>query len=253
MLPSSAATSGEGIERIELLFQPTTSLTAAVAACKAAGTLAKTAPKPARQRRLTQVERSALTRTRLLNATIESLVKVGYAKTTTIEVGKRADLSRGAQLHHYPNKADLLVAAVEYLADERMRKLQKELGPLLKKSPGDPLTPVFDVLWSSYTGPLFWAALELVVASRTDAEIREKFHALERRVTGRILSAIVELTGATTDEAKAVLEMTLYMMNGMAIERITNPDDGRRRHLMELWKRQVAATLGGSRRAERSR
>lgn len=214
------------------------------------GKTADVSPKP---RRMTQAERSSLTRTRLLNATIESLVKVGYSRTTTIEVGERAGLSRGAQLHHYPNKADLLVAAVEYLAEERMRKLQKELGPLLKKSPGDALTPVFDVLWSSYTGPLFWAALELVVASRTDPELREKFHALEKRITSKILAGIEELTGATSAEAKTVLELTLYLVNGMAIERITSPDDTRRRQLMEIWKTQVRAVIGERTRARAPR
>ena len=223
------------------MYSPT--LTARRALCNSPGTVVKAATKLPKARRLTQAERSSLTRARLLNATIESLVEVGYAKTTTIEVGERAGLSRGAQLHHFPNKADLLVAAVEHLAEQRMRKLQKELRPLLKKSPGDPLTPIFDLLWSSYTGPLFWAALELVVASRTDAELREKFHALEQRITGRILAAIEQLTSASSDHTRAVLELTLYLMNGMAIERITNPDDTRRRRLMKLWKSQVRTTI----------
>lgn len=207
--------------------------------------MAKTAVNLPKPRRLTQAERSTLTRARLLNATIESLVEVGYARTTTIEIGERAGLSRGAQLHHYSNKADLLVAAVEFLAEERMRKLQKELGSLLKKNPGDPIAPVFDVLWSSYTGPLFWAALELVVASRTDEELREKFHALEQRITARILAAIENLTGGSTEEAKAMIELTLYMMNGMAIERITSPDDTHRRQLLEQWKTRMRVVVTG--------
>jgi AcrR family transcriptional regulator len=195
---------------------------------------------------MTQAERSSSTRARLLEATIESLVKVGYSRTTTIEVGERAGLSRGAQLHHFPNKADLLVAAVEYLAEERMRKLTKQLGPLLKESPGDPLTPVFDMLWSSYTGPLFWAALELVVASRTDDELREKFHAMEQRISARVVSAVEQLTGGTTPDAKAAIELTLFIINGMGIERITNPNDARRRQLMEYWKSQVRAVIANA-------
>jgi AcrR family transcriptional regulator len=37
------------------------------------------------------------------------------AATTTIETARRAGLSRGAQLHHFPTKAELLTAAVEHL------------------------------------------------------------------------------------------------------------------------------------------
>jgi AcrR family transcriptional regulator len=186
-----------------------------------------------------------------LNATIESLVTVGYARTTTIEVGERAGLSRGAQLHHYPNKADLLVAAVEHLAEERMRKLQKELGPLLKRSAGDSITPIFDVLWSSYTGPLFWAALELAVAARTDPELKEKFSALEKRILGRILSAMKDLTGSSSEEATMVLELTLFVMNGMAVERILDPDDARREQLLERWKEHVRTVVTASAKSAR--
>ena len=48
----------------------------------------------ARTRR-TQEERSAETRARLLEATIESLGEVGYASTTTTGVCERAGVSRG--------------------------------------------------------------------------------------------------------------------------------------------------------------
>ena len=73
------------------------------------------------RRRRTQEERSAETRTRLLDAAIECLLKLGYAGTTTTEIATRAKVSRGAQLHHYPTKQELLTAAVEHLF-ERDRK-----------------------------------------------------------------------------------------------------------------------------------
>ena len=47
-------------------------------------------------------ERSLATKAALLDAAIESLVERGYAATTTIETARRAGVSRGAQLHHFP-------------------------------------------------------------------------------------------------------------------------------------------------------
>lgn len=62
------------------------------------------APKSASSRRpagrRTQQERSTETRERLLDATVQSLIDLGYAKTTTTVVCERAGLSRGAQVHH---------------------------------------------------------------------------------------------------------------------------------------------------------
>jgi AcrR family transcriptional regulator len=56
--------------------------------------------------------RSAATRERLLEAAVECLLDVGYARTTSTLVGTRAGLARGTQLHHFPTTQALLVSAV---------------------------------------------------------------------------------------------------------------------------------------------
>ena len=68
---------------------------------------------PARRR--TQEERSAATQTRLLDAAVECLVELGYGATTTTVVAERAGVSRGAQLHHFATRADLVGAAVQHV------------------------------------------------------------------------------------------------------------------------------------------
>jgi len=69
----------------------------------------------------TQQQRREETRRALLDAAVESLIEVGFARTTTLEVQRRADVSRGALLHHFPSKAELLVAAVDHLAEMRAK------------------------------------------------------------------------------------------------------------------------------------
>ena len=59
-----------------------------------------------------QQERSRATQIRLLDATVDCLVEHGWAGTTTTVVAARAGVSRGAQLHHYPTKSALVIAAV---------------------------------------------------------------------------------------------------------------------------------------------
>src|SRR5687767_4439256 len=78
--------------------------------------------------RRSQEERSAATRERLLDATVECLVDLGYAKTTTTEVVRRAGVSRGAQVHHFPTKADLVQNAVVHLASKRREELRNEFS-----------------------------------------------------------------------------------------------------------------------------
>jgi len=118
----------------------------------------RSAPKPRAARRRTQEERSASTRERLLDATIESLVEVGYAGTSTTAVCARAGLSRGAQLHHYPTKADLVIGAVGHLAKRRAAELVAELPR--SGSADERLSRALDAIWASFSGALFSAALE---------------------------------------------------------------------------------------------
>src|SRR3954469_8840068 len=80
--------------------------------------------------RVPQEERTRLMRARLLEATVELLVERGFAGTSTTLVSERAGVSRGAQLHHFPTKNDLVVAAVEHLTDVRAAELGKAAAAL---------------------------------------------------------------------------------------------------------------------------
>ena len=67
-------------------------------------------------------------RPRLLEATVDCLVEHGWSGTTTTLVSRRAGVSRGAQLHHFPTKNDLVVAAVEHLSELRGEELRRGRG-----------------------------------------------------------------------------------------------------------------------------
>src|ERR1700686_4637502 len=67
-----------------------------------------------------QDERSAETRRRLLDATVACLFERGYAGTHTTEIANRAGVSRGAELHHFPKKDELVVSALEHVFELRL-------------------------------------------------------------------------------------------------------------------------------------
>ena len=200
------------------------------------GSEAKRAPVP-------QAERCRITRGKVRDATIDSLIEIGYSRTTTVEVGERAGLSRGAQLHHFPSKADLLVAAIEHLADERSKEFEVELADRLEQG-DDPVDTMVDMLWSMFSDPIYWATIELMVAARTDPELLEKLQAFERSLGSRIYGAFKELTGRQGREAKGSLEMTLYFMRGLAMERIFRENEAHYTNLLKRWKEQLRALLG---------
>jgi AcrR family transcriptional regulator len=188
----------------------------------------------------TQAERTAVTTERLLDATIRTLIERGYRGASTPEICRRAGVSRGAQLHHYPTKEALVAAAVDHLVQRRMNQLAERLAqaPLGVVDLEDAAT----FLWSVYTGDTFYAWLELVVAARTDQDLRGHLAGVdERLVIGaerlckRFLLPYVE----DEKEIAATTRLILSIFDGLATNRILSNDDaGARRAL------RVAARAG---------
>ncbi len=174
--------------------------------------------------RRTQAERREETRRALLDATVEALTELGYARTTTLEVQKRSSLSRGALLHHFPSKAELIVEAVHYMAELRGAEIRRLAAELPEG--GDRIDRVIDLLWESFSGPLFTVSLELRVAARTDPELRAPLADEERRLRREILSLARELFGPETaaqPEFGSALELTLNLLIGAAMTSMLLP------------------------------
>src|ERR1700745_269095 len=65
--------------------------------------------------RRTQAERSETTRKQLMDAAVKLIRKNGFGGLRTIEVADLAGVSRGALMHHFPSKHELVVAVLAYV------------------------------------------------------------------------------------------------------------------------------------------
>src|SRR5271156_7183840 len=124
-----------------------------------------------------QEERSAETRKRLLNATVACLFERGYAGTTTTEIATRAGVSRGAQLHHFPKKDELLVSALEHVFELRLNEMSAAIANPPPGNRENRITTLIDMMWPMFKGPTFYAWLEMEVASRTDPALNDAVRA----------------------------------------------------------------------------
>jgi AcrR family transcriptional regulator len=198
------------------------------------------APAPVRQQ-----DRSRATQRRLLDATVDCLVEVGWAGTTTTLVAERAGVSRGAQLHHYPTKAALVVAALEHLVDLRNEELAAEAADIASLPFRERVDRVIDLLAAVHTGPLYVAALELWVAARTDPALREALVPLEARVGRNVHRLAVRLLGAdeTRPGVRQSVQATLDLLRGLGVASLLTNDTPRRQALLAEWKTQLANQL----------
>jgi AcrR family transcriptional regulator len=165
--------------------------------------------------------RSVATRAALLDAAIESLCADGYAAVTTTEIARRAGVSRGAQLHHFPTKAELMAAAVEHLLQRRLR----EFGEVLAAAPPlDRLDVGVDVLWTMFQGTAFVAWVELWIAARTDRDLAATMAEVDRRFTDESRQMFVDVASSFGSYDLKQLEMArdfaFALMTGVALQRL---------------------------------
>jgi len=228
-------------------------------------------PEAARAPR-TQQQRRDETRRALLDAAVESLIEVGFARTTTLEVQRRANVSRGALLHHFPSKAELLVAAIAHLAEMRaveLKRLSAELpadrpatdgaagkrgkngraaaaAPPAAASPDARTDAVLGLLWQCFSGTFFQVAMELRTAARTDPELRPALASAERVLRDGILAQARKLFGKEVAEHPGLtraLDLTLQLMIGAAMSAVLHGDDRRLDELIDDWKALFSTVL----------
>ena len=193
--------------------------------------------------RVPQEERTRAMRARLLEATVELLVECGWSGTSTTLVSKRAGVSRGAQLHHFPTKNDLVLAAVAHLSDVRGRELAVAATRL--PAGADRTRAVLDMLAEHFTSPVFTAALELWVAARTDPQLLDALAPLEQRIGRDVHRLTVELLGV--DErlpgGREIVQATLDLVRGLGLANTISDDTARRGRILDEWARVLDSRI----------
>jgi AcrR family transcriptional regulator len=174
--------------------------------------------------RRSQSERREETRGRLLDATVESLIEVGYAGTTIRRVTELAGVSQGAQSHHFPHRVDLVTSAFERLAEQRVERYRERAREL----PGDRetrLRALLDLLWEDFSSPVFTVAVKLWVAAAEDEELRERLVPVEKRIHANMARLSAEVAGEMGAEAgfDRKLAVAMNTVAGLALTREFDP------------------------------
>jgi len=186
-------------------------------------------PRPERvehHARRTQAERSAETMTKLLEATAACLAEVGYARTSTTDICRRAGVSRGAMLHHFPSKAVLVTAACEHIVDTWAAEFRAAIEAVPAAEAR--LQAAVDLLWGLWKGPAVTAWFELVVAGRTDPDLRPHVAMVAWRLRETALTTWHELFSVPDDVWPDVVPLfdaiPLFMfsvLDGLALSQMT--------------------------------
>jgi AcrR family transcriptional regulator len=193
-----------------------------------------------------QAEKSAATRRAAVEAAVDCFVTMGYARSSTVEISKRARVSRGAMIYHFPTKRKLLEAAVEFIISERIRCFTADMR-LAALTAEDRLSMRgIDIYWKHLNSRLFTAFHELVTASRTDAELARVLKAETARFDKVWYQTVQDLFPEWRGKDALLglaLDLTRFLLEGMTLNKLSHDARQRRQRIREYLKSRLREIL----------
>lgn len=190
-----------------------------------------------------QAEKSLLTQTAVLEATLACLVDLGYYGTTMERIAQRAQVSRGAVMHHFRDRADLIEKAAMYLADKRLREFEKLSNTVVDRLPeGEAPTPRLnrqgiELTRRFHSSPSFVAMHELLLAARTDKALAKVMRRCQQTINDGIPILIMKLFpfwGKAPEKILLLHDLIQFTFRGIAMSHMDDLDPQRLKNLENL-------------------
>lgn len=188
-----------------------------------------------------QQTKSEMTRTAILDAALQCFYKLGYNSTTTEKIAAEAGVSRGAMLHHFPSRIALIAAAVQHLNEKRLSAYETEEIAVQGQVRFTRIEEGIESYWRQLDSWLFVVFLELQVAARTDAELHEilvpavaEYDRASREATRRLFPDL-----ALSEQFNLAVSVSLYLLEGLAVNKITRDSIPLRDMVMDYLKGQL--------------
>ena len=205
-----------------------------------------TDPKISRTKRLrrTQVERSATTRRKLIEAATGIIAGDGYAAATTTTIAKRAGVSRGALQHQFGTRYALLAAVSDRLTEDMLavdRSLRARGGSLDAR-----IDAVIRHYWRVYTGPAFLAVLGIRFGATSDARLSARLRrhniGIDRRSDRPWLELFAD-SGLSREKLATLKRATLASLRGLAVAQFLGMLKGTPRRELKLIETMLVRAL----------
>ena len=192
----------------------------------------------------TQEERSAETRGKLLDATIDSILEEGYGQTTTRRVAERANVSAGAQAYHFPRRVDLVAAAAERLVERRI-EISRRAAKRIAEREGPRLPALLDLMWADFASPAFAVFVKLWAVAADEPDLYRQLVADDRRMAREITDLAIDAIGerAAGKDASAKLLLAFSACRGLALTELFEPREHRRRAQWPALRAELLAAL----------
>ena len=170
--------------------------------------------------RLSRAERSALTRTELLEAAERRFYRDGYHGTSLEAIAEEAGYTKGAVYSAFESKAGLFLALTDEMIDQHI----EEIGAMFAAHPLGPgrLKTFAERPIEERSQRWRLLAIEFALHAAGDPELLDRLAASYRRMRLRLAELASETNTPLGAEAWAVT--TRALSNGLALERLIDPE-----------------------------
>lgn len=168
----------------------------------------------------TQQQRREETVARLLQASIDTIIEVGYARASAAVITKRAGVSVGALFRHFETMGDFMAATAYEVLRRQLETFTKQVAEIPADRPALPaaLTILRDITAGSTNAVLY----ELMLAARTDEKLKETLQNVLGQYSAKIHDAARALPGAESfpeETFPVIVALMTNVFDGAAIVR----------------------------------
>ncbi|MEY8017228.1 TetR/AcrR family transcriptional regulator [Mycobacterium servetii] len=180
----------------------------------------------------TQQQRREETVARLLEASIATIVEVGYARASAAVITKRAGVSVGALFRHFETMGDFMAATASEVLRRQLETFTKRVAEIPADRPA--LEAALTILRDLTASPTNAVLYELLVAARTDEKLRETLQHELGQYRAKIHDAARALPGAESfpqDTFPVVVALMTNVFDGATVVEgvLPQPDIAERR------------------------
>ena len=159
----------------------------------------------------TQRERRESTVARLLDASIATIVEVGYSRASAAVITKRADVSVGALFRHFDTMGDFMAATAYEVLRRQLDEFTKQVAQIPADQPA--LEPMLKIMRDIIGNQTNTVMHELMIAARTDERLTATLQEVLTEFGAKIFDVARGLPGAEGLSDETLLTLVATLMN----------------------------------------
>jgi AcrR family transcriptional regulator len=197
--------------------------------------------------RRTQAERRETTRRQLLEAAVKLIRNNGFGGLRTIEVADLAGVSRGALLHHFPSKHELVVAVLAHVNEITFMKSTRRAQSA--RTSGDPIEGIIQDAQDFFFGDYFFIELAIGMSDDSTRRLKRETHQFTRQTRFSIEAAWLDTlvsSGIPKQLASDVLALTLSVVRGFSVRMLIEKDPDQFARLFGVWRNIIRQHIAAS-------